>query len=71
MKIIYEFDTNKEDYDEGELLLFQNASRMHNALFEISNILRGYRKGHKEEDFDKLDDEIGEQIMASRIDEIP
>jgi hypothetical protein len=71
MKITYEFDTADDDYDVGEHLMFQNARKMYTALFEISGILREYRKGWAEENFDELDSRILEELSESGYDEIP
>jgi len=71
MKIIYEFDTADESYDEGEYLVIKNAYEMYSALFNIDSILRKYRKEAEPFDFDKIDQEIVEEIITSKINEIP
>ena len=44
MKVIYEFDTNDENFDRTELLTYQNASKMRSCIYDITNKLREWYK---------------------------
>ena len=44
MKVIYEFDTNDENFDRTELLTYQNAFKMKSCIYDITNKLRNCYK---------------------------
>ena len=76
MKVTYEFDTAKKEYDHTERLMIENAEDMYNSLYEIANILRGWEKGWDYEDMnpreaaDKLVERITQEVQLSKIWEI-
>lgn len=42
MKITYEFDTCAENFERDELLRVQKADNMASALWDLSNMVRGW-----------------------------
>lgn len=70
MKVIYEFDEVDPDIRD-ERKLFELSSKMYNSLFDIDNYLREVRKGRKEDDVEKIIDNIQDIVNESQIHEIP
>lgn len=68
MKVIYEYDLPD---DQNELSLAQYASDMFNSLYNISGIIRKFRKGWIEDDsIDALMDEISDELFESNYEKI-
>lgn len=44
MKVTFEFDTDKEGFAPDELLRVQKADDLTNALWDLSNLIRGWYK---------------------------
>ena len=44
VKITYEFDTYGENFEPDELLRFQKSYNMAKALWDLSNLIRGWYK---------------------------
>ncbi len=70
MKVIYEFDLDKEDSDNRtDLLLHQNAMKMYLALHDIDDHCRDVWKYGKEMNQDWLD-KLLQFISESNIHEV-
>ena len=72
MKITYEFNISPDEEadDEHDLKLFQIASDMYDALFELSNYRRRLEKEYDPFDFDAVWDRLGDILTDSKIHEI-
>lgn len=60
MKVIFEFDTDKENFDHCELERVKNADKMAHVLYEITNQIRSWYKYDDRESIPV--DEIHEKI---------
>jgi len=70
MKIIYEFNTETEKYDELERTMFEIASDMYLAICDIQEYMRDLYKGYKKDDLDKIIETVNELIVNSSIHKI-
>lgn len=68
MKVIYEFNWEEEDCgDLFHLKIHERAHKMYKALTDISDYLRGWRKGWNEDDADAMEDRISDLIGEADI----
>ena len=67
MKVIFEFDTENENFDEGELQTHYQAESMAKCIYEIQNKLKNWEKYHEETTIpvEKVYDEIFDIIQAN------
>lgn len=67
MKVTYEFNCEEGNNDSYELQLFKSAREMYQALSDIAEYLRAYRKGWNEDDAERMEDVISNYIVESNI----
>lgn len=73
MKVIFEFDTCSENFDNSELERVKNADKMAHTLFEITNQLRSWYKYDDRESiptdeiYDKIWDIINSEINIDNL----
>lgn len=77
MKVIYEFDADKNDEDHYTLKIYQNAEKYHSALHHLQySILRNFDKYEEAsedpnariEQFQRLLEKIKEEVFDCDVD---
>ena len=67
MKVIFEFDTDNENFNKAELQTHYQAESMAKCIFDIQNKLKSWEKYHDSETIavEKVYDEIFDIIQAN------